>query len=85
MKNKKNWTDYTLEELEAKKKLFKKILIAFGTIMILCTIFLIYTAISTKNYAFIAISTGSFSFLIPIAIQISMINKEIKSRENNYE
>ena len=82
MKNKKIWKDYTLDELETKKKLLKKLLIVFGTIIILCFIFLIYTAISTKNYAFIAIATGIFSFFIPFVMQISMINKEIQSREN---
>ncbi len=82
MKNKKNWTGFTLDELKMKKKRLKKLFIVFGTIIILCFIFLIYTAISTKNYAFIAIATGTFSFLIPFVIQISIIDKEIQSREN---
>ena len=82
MKTKKNLTDYSIEELKSKKKTFQSIFISFGLLMLLASIFLIYSAISTKNYAFLAIAMGSFSAIVPLLIQLAQINKEIKSRGN---
>ena len=82
MKTKKNLTNYTIEELNSKKRTFQSIIISFGLLMLLASIFLIYSAISTKNYAFLAIALGSFTTIFPLFIQLAQINKEIKSREN---
>ena len=82
MKSKKNLIDYSLEELKAKKRYFQTIILSFGSILILAAIFLIYSAITMKNYAFLAIAMASFISLVPLFIQLAQINKELKSREN---
>ena len=80
MKTKKKLSNYSTEELNSKKRTFQNIILSFGLLMILASIFLIYSAIATKNYAFLAIAMGSFSAIIPLFIQLTQINKEIKSR-----
>lgn len=82
MKTKRNLSEYSIEELKSKKKVCLSVLISFGTLLFLATIFLTYSAIRTENYAFLAIGSGSFVLIIPLFIQLSQLNQEIKSREN---
>lgn len=82
MKTKKDLSDYSIEELKSKKKVCLSVIIAFGSLFFLATIFLAYSAIRTENYAFLAIGAGSFIFIIPLFIQLAQISKEIQSREN---
>ena len=82
MKTKRNLSDYTIEELKSKKNVCLSVLISFGTLLFFATIFLAYSAIRTENYAFLAIGSGSFIFIIPLFIQLSQLSKEIQSREN---
>jgi hypothetical protein len=79
MKRKLN--EYNLIELKAKEKLYQSLLLTFGSIMLLAALFLIYSAITTKNYAFIAIASGTFITIFPLVAQLIQIKKEIQSRE----
>ncbi|MFV0165429.1 hypothetical protein OBK11_04130 [Empedobacter falsenii] len=81
MNTKKNLSEYTDEELLITQKQTKNIVIIFGSFMFLAFIFFIYTAIKTSNYAFIAIGCGTSVSLMPLIAKLSMINKEIKSRQ----
>ncbi len=49
--------------------------------MFIAFIFFIYTAVKTKNYALIAVGCGTSIALMPLFTRLSMINKEIKSRQ----
>ncbi len=71
----------TLEELEAKYKTTKASLIGLSIVMAGAIITLIYLSISTKNYALIAVSGGSLLTMMPIFIQFTQLQKEIKSRK----
>ena len=80
MKTKKNLSEYSIEELLETKKKIKTISIVLGLVMLLAIIFLVYSAIQTKNYAFMAIGVSSMTTLLPLIMQLSKIEKEIKSR-----
>lgn len=80
MNTTKNLSKYTDDELLKTHKQTKTIVIAFGSFMLLAFIFLIYSAIISKNYALITIACGSFITLTPLVSKLSLIKKEIKSR-----
>ncbi|WP_291091447.1 hypothetical protein [Empedobacter sp. UBA7494] len=81
MNTKKNLSEYIDNELLKKQKQTKTMVITFGCLMFLISIFLIYSAIKSKNYALIAFACGTSTTLMPLVIRLSMINKEIKSRQ----
>lgn len=82
MKTKNNLEKFSLEELLLKQKKLKSIVIVFSTIMFMASIFLVYAGIKTKNYAFLAIAFGGSSSLFILFSQLSLLNKEIFSRQN---
>ena len=53
----------------------------FGIVMIIACIILIAVAVKSKNYALIAVASGSFITLLPIMTRLGQIDKEIKTRE----
>lgn len=79
-KNKK-LSELTLNELNTEKKKTKGILTGIGIVMIIACIILIVVAIKSKNYALIAVASGSFITLLPIMTRLGQIDKEIKTRE----
>ncbi|CAM3962358.1 Redox-active disulfide protein 2 [Flavobacterium branchiophilum] len=79
-KNKK-LTELTLNELNTEKKKVKGILTGLGIVMIIACVILIACAVKSKNYALIAVASGSFITLLPIMTRLGQIEKEIKNRE----
>ena len=53
----------------------------FGIVVIIACIILIAVAVKSKNYALIAVASGSFITLLPITTRLGQIDKEIKTRE----
>lgn len=80
MNTTKNLSKYTDAELLKTLKQTKTIVVTFGSFMLLAFIYLIYSAITSKNYALIAIACGTFVTLTPLVSKLSLIKKEIKSR-----
>lgn len=76
--------DLSLEQLESKKKTILGATIGLGIVIIVAFFFLFYVAISSKNFALIAVAIGSLMTLIPSFISIGQINSEIKSRKSKY-
>ncbi len=83
MNTKKNLSEYTDDELRTTQKQTKTIVMTLGSFMLIVFIFLIYSAIKTKNYALIAVGCGTSIAFMPLMTRFSMINKEFKSRKNN--
>ena len=81
MTKKKKLSELTLNELYTEKKKIKGILMGFGIVMIIACIILIAVAVKSKNYALIAVASGSFITLLPITTRLGQIDKEIKTRE----
>ena len=81
MTKNKELSELTLNELYAEKKKIKGILMGFGIVMIIACIILIAVAVKSKNYALIAVASGSFITLLPITTRLGQIDKEIKTRE----
>jgi len=82
MKTNNNLEKFSLEELLLKQKKLKTIVIVFSTIMFAISIFLVYVGIKSKNYALLAIAFSGSSSLFILFSQLSLLNKEIFSREN---
>ena len=82
MKLQKKLSDHTYEELKSKQKKLTSLVFVFGIFMLLASIFLIYSAIHTKNYAFIAIAMATSIAILPLIIQLLIVNKEIRIRED---
>ncbi|RZK41290.1 MAG: hypothetical protein EOO90_11985 [Pedobacter sp.] len=78
-KNKK-LSELTLEELYEAKKKQKKILTAIGITMLFLCGTLTFLAVRSKNYALLAVASGSFITLIPSFSYSGQIEKEIQSR-----
>lgn len=77
-------SELTIEELESKKKTILSATIGLGIVIILACCALFYFAISSKNFALIAVAIGgSLTFVLSL-IGISQINSEIKSRKSKY-
>ena len=80
MKENNKLTALTTEELQTKYKKSKGVVLGLGIVMLFASITLIYVAITTKNYAFIAVAIGSSMSFLPMIIEFKQIEKEIKSR-----
>lgn len=80
MKENNKLAALTTEELQTKYKKSKGIVLGLGIVMLFASITLIYVAITTKNYAFIAVAIGSSMSFLPMIIEFKQIEKEIKSR-----
>ena len=80
MANKNTFANLTLEELQEKRRKAKAVAIGMGIVMLLAITYLIYTAVTTKNYAFIAIAAGCSVTFLPVIISLNQMNTEIKSR-----
>ncbi|QOG03653.1 hypothetical protein [Flavobacterium sp. MDT1-60] len=82
---KKNiYEELTNKELIKKKALFKNVSIAFGVIYILAIAIIIYL-FTTKGFKNVSIATIVPVFILPVTffpllINLSLLNKEIKSR-----
>ena len=74
-KNKK-LSELTLNELYAEKKKIKGILMGFGIVMIIACIILIAVAVKSKNYALIAVASGSFITLLPIMTRLGQLTRK---------
>lgn len=83
METKNNLEEFTLEELLLKKKKLKTIVVVLSTIMFTISILLVYIGIKTKNYALLAIAFAGTSTLFILFSQLSLLNKEIYSRQEN--
>ena len=77
----KKLTELTLSELNTEKKKVKGILTGIGIVMIIACVILITVAVKSKNYALIAVASGSFITLLPIMTRLGQIEKEIKTRK----
>ncbi|MEG1591315.1 hypothetical protein [Chryseobacterium sp.] len=77
-------SELSIEELESKKKTILSATIGLGIVMILACCALFYFAISSKNFALIAVAIGGSLTFVPSLISISQINSEIKSRKSKY-
>lgn len=77
-------TDLSLEQLQSKKKTILTATIGLGIVIIIACFFLFYVAITSKNFALIAVGIGSLMTLMPSFISIGQINAEIKSRKSKY-
>ena len=80
MKENNKLAALTTEELQTKYKKSKGVVLGLGIVMLFASITLIYVAITTKNYAFIAVAIGSSMSFLPMIIEFKQIEKEIKSR-----
>ncbi len=80
MKENNKLAALTKEELQTKYKKSKGVVIGLGIVMLFASITLIYVAITTENYAFIAVAIGSSMSFLPMIIDFKQIEKEIKSR-----
>ncbi|MNQ63436.1 hypothetical protein D3C85_778170 [compost metagenome] len=82
---KKNiYEELTNEELIKKKALFKSVSIAFGVIYVLAIAIILYL-FTTKGFKNVSIATIIPVFILPVTffpllINLSLLNKEIKSR-----
>ncbi len=77
-------SELSIEELESKKKTILSATIGLGIVMIIACCTLFYFAITSKNFALIAVAVGSSLTLMPCFISIGQINAEIKSRKSKY-
>ncbi len=80
MKTNEEFKNMSLEELTGKRIKLKKTILIIGSLMGIAILFLIYTVIQTKNYAFLAIGIGSSFGLLPGFVQLKNIDNEIKGR-----
>lgn len=78
----KKLSDCTLPELYAQKKKIKGILIGFGIVMLIACFIIVAVAIKIKNYGLLAACGGLIS-LLPLSTRLSLIEKEIKNREQD--
>lgn len=83
MSKNNNLEKLTLEELYAEKKKRKGILTAIGILMLIACATIVFVAINSKNYALIAVASGSFVTLIPLMANLNQVEKEIKNRQQN--
>jgi uncharacterized membrane protein YqjE len=77
---KKDLSLMSVTELNEQKKKLTNIYVVLGIFMIVTAIALVYFAISTKNYAFIAVALGSCITFLPGLASLAEVNKEIKKR-----
>ncbi|MCD0477982.1 hypothetical protein LPB90_05910 [Chryseobacterium sp. LC2016-29] len=77
-------SELSIEELESKKKTILSFTIGIGSVMIIACCILFYFAITSKNFALIAVAFGCLMTLMPSFISIGQINAEIKSRKSKY-
>lgn len=77
-------SELSIEELESKKKTILSATIGLGIVMIIACCALFYVAITSKNFALIAVAIGSTLTIMPSFISIGQINAEIKSRKSKY-
>lgn len=77
-------SDFSLEQLESKKKIIFRITIGLSIVTLLAVFALFYVTKTSKNFALIAIAIGSLITLMPNVINIGKINTEIKSRKSKY-
>ncbi|WP_345953245.1 hypothetical protein [Mucilaginibacter sp. PAMB04168] len=77
---KKDLSLLTITELSERKKKLTTVYITLGIFMALAVVYLIYVAVTTKNYAFIAVGLGCSITLLPGFVSLTEINNEIKKR-----
>lgn len=77
-------SELSIEELESKKKMVLSAIIGLGIVMIIACCLLFYFAMTSKNFALIAVAIGSTLTLMPSFISIGQINAEIESRKSKY-
>ena len=81
MKRKNPFSELSIEELDAKKKMLRGIVYGFGIVMLTAFCILIYLALTKeKSLYLIAIAFGCTLTFLPTLINFSLLNSEIKSR-----
>lgn len=80
MQPKQRLSELTLSELYAKQKKQKQTAIALAIPMVLVGLTLVVLAITTRNYALIAVASGSSVALLPMLTQYKETGKEISNR-----
>lgn len=83
MKKADNLEGLSLEELHAKKKKLKSILIGISIPMVIACLTLLYLSIKTKNYALIAVAMGCSITMLPAFAGLGAIDKEIEKRSQS--
>ena len=73
-------TAYTTAELIKKKKMLQGILLGFTFIMLTACAVLAYLIFNSKKFSLIAVIPGCLFTLLPAAIVLQQIKKELKSR-----
>jgi len=77
---KKPLTELSLEELNARKKTLVSVVIAFGIIMIIACAAMAFLVFKSKKYGLIGVMPALFISLLPVSIQLTQVNAEIKKR-----
>lgn len=79
MKNKK-LSNYSLDELKAKRKQAKMILVVFGGVLAIAVPTLFYAAYASRNIGLFVVGCGSFVSFSSVWTYFSQIDKEIKMK-----
>ncbi|MEY4541483.1 MAG: hypothetical protein RLZZ306_3240 [Bacteroidota bacterium] len=82
MKENDKLKELTLEELQAKYKQAKAVVIGVSIVMIIAIISLIYLAVKSKNYTKLTFIFVLPITLMPVFISLGQLKTEIKLRNN---
>lgn len=82
MKKDNSLENKSLGELKATKAKYQKITAIVAGFMTVAIIFIVYVAITTKNWGQLG-TLGVIGTLLPLFISIQNLDKEIKRREQN--
>lgn len=82
MKKDNSLENKSLEELKVTKAKYQKIAAAVAGLMTVAMIFIVYVAITTKNWGQLG-TLGVIATLVPLFVSIQALDKEIQKREQN--
>jgi hypothetical protein len=77
-------TELDSDELAAKKKTLKGVMIGLGAVLLISFMLLLYLDIKDQNYVVIPVIFASLITLTLCLLKRNQIDKEIKSRESEY-
>lgn len=83
MKNKRNLSELTLDELHTEKNKRQKVTTVLGSMMLLICGLLVFMAVKNKNYTLLPIAIGSLITLMPSLMYLSKVAEEIKKRQKD--
>ncbi len=81
MKSSEKFSELSLEQLIKRKEKLTSLSVGIAIVMLLFCGVLFYLAIKTKNYALIAVGTGSLMMQLPLFVSVNQISTEIKKRD----